>query len=763
MKNLTIYWKMMLSSWSLLVLLILLGCAPKSKVNTTETEDSIVINTENYTVEIQKEGFRYKFIRQNGKIIADAHSISGIQLGESDSSVSEVHSTELINQSEDTISFLITTKGGIEADVTLNFLQHAVKMQVQPKEEGNYNINVRTGGVYPAFGLGDHAAFGSSGVRGSDEVTGIELDPMSEEQGTHRMISNFVIFPKQGFAEVNIEATDKIVRLTREENVQGSMNVKSMPAIYYFMGTPKQIYQSFLDARNKEGFPVYKPKYEWFGVGWEAWGALAWNTSKETVTKNINEYFDHGYPLKWMVIGSGFWPRGQDEMDKHGTPYQDKVVSEDAKKLLATTSFGMWDKHLYPNPKEMIDSFHELGLKVIIGLRNGFIPGGPFTDEGLEQNYFMENKSGQPKLFRVGFPRSEVYLLDAENPKAVDWYAQLFQKWGVDGYKEDLFGYPKTISDDFVNPINEALMDKGVYVMGRNNYLGSAVDIHRFEDFNYNQSQDRGPINGLAYAYSGFPYVYPDVVGGTGITTGRFGDEPITKLKVYLMRYAQYAALNPSMSYGYSPWNFDDQVDEVALQAAQLHNRLQPYIYSNAIKTYQAGFPYTMTPLPLAYPDDPNVYGLADTTRRSYQWMIGESLLATPLYGDDYATASSRDVYLPKGTWIEYDSGMMHQGPATLEDYLLPVGKTPLFVGGCGIVVEEIDGKLMCRVYPLADKAEMLFYAKDGETQSRISVKNPNWEAPSVTDLNSGKRVQGSWNRHAYEFLLTPGNDYMVK
>src|SRR5699024_1842454 len=291
--------------------------------------------------------------------------------------------------------------------------------------------------------------------------------------------------------------------------------------------------------------------------------------------------------------------------------------------------------------------------------------------EGLEQGYFMKDEWGEPKLLSVGFPEPNVYLLDEENPKAVEWYVQLYQKWadyGVDGYKEDLFGYPQTLPDDFVNPINEALMDKGVYVMGRNNYLGSPVDIHRYNDFNYNQPQDRGPINGLAYAYSGFPYVYPDIVGGTGLATGRFGNEPKNKMETYLMRSAQYAALNPSMSFGYGPWNFGDKAVEVTIQAARLHDRLQPYIYDAAIDTYESGFPYTLTPLPLAYPDDSNVYGLADTTRRSYQWLIGESLLATPLYGGDYATANSRDVYLPEGTWMEYDSGKMYEGPTTLEN-----------------------------------------------------------------------------------------------
>ncbi len=194
-----------------------------------------------------------------------------------------------------------------------------------------------------------------------------------------------------------------------------------------------------------------------------------------------------------------------------------------------------------------------------------------------------------------------------------------------------------------------------------------------------------------------------------------------------------------------------------------LHDRLQPYTYSYAIKAYETGFPYPMTPLPLAYPDDPGVYGLADTTRRSYQWLIGESLLATPLYGDDYTTATSRDVYLPEGTWVEYDNGEIHQGPTTLNDYPIPIGKTPLFVGGSGIVVEKINGELKGRLYPVTSNADMVFYDKDGENRSTISIANPDWENPAVVNQSTGERLSGSWSRHAYEFMFTPGNNYRVE
>ena len=739
-------------------------CSQPGDFRLKDTDLRMEIRTEYYILDIEKAGFRYSFLHPDGTMIAPAHTESGLLIGHADSDYFGVESTELIEKEESFIRLKVRTTEGIPAVVTLWPEQHSVKMEVRPDQEGKYTFIARTGAVGLTYGMGDHAAYGpgSSDLVLKDFVR----DPLVINNSADRMVSNFFICPQQGFAGVNMEPNTKLIRITDMENAQGSKGVRGMSAMYYFIGTPKEIYQSYLEKRNLEGYTVYKPKPAWFGVGWEAFGALAWMTNQKTVTENVDQYLDAGYPLRWMVVGSGFWPRGPGEFDEHGTPYGSGTASEDAKKLQATTSFGMWDENLYPDPRGMIDHFHDRGLIFTIGLRIGFIPGGPFTGEGLEKGYFIKDDQGKAKLFSVGYPRVPIHLLDTKNADAVTWYVLLCDKWaafGVDGYKEDLFGWPKDLPDDLIDPVNRALMDKGVYIMGRNNYLGSPADIHRFQDFNYNQIQDRGPINGLAYAFSGFPYVYPDIIGGTGLATGRFGEESRDRLRTYLIRYAQYAALNPSMAFGYGPWNFDEETNALCLRAARLHDRLVPHIYSNAIKAYHTGFPYTMIPLPLAYPDDPNVYGLADTLRRSYEWLIGESLLAAPLYGDDYASAFSRDIYLPQGKWMDYDDGKIYEGGQTLENFPIPIDKVPLFVGGTGIVVEKESNVLKARIYPVTQSASTVFYGQDGELKSTIEILNPDWEDLKIIDLTTDSKIAWEKKRFAFQFNLIEGHDYRIK
>jgi len=705
----------------------------------------ITIATPNYRLEIQKKGFRYRFVRPDGQPIAPAHASSGLEFAGAAAT-----DTALRSQGQQDLVLDVTNDQGAQATVQIEPAGHAVRLAITAPTAGR--VIARTAGLSPAFGLGDHAGLRHS----TTEISNYTNDHFQAQEppGDKRLISDFLVFPRQGIAMVNMEKGLKVIRVTPDETTQGTVSTLTLPALYYFVGTPTEIYAAYLEARNREGYPVYRPKYEFFGVGWEAFGALGWKTNEKTVTENVERYLGLGYPLAWMVVGSGFWPN--EDLD-----------------LCATTSFGLWDKTRYPDPRRFIDHFRSRGLKFFLGLRISFIKDGPYSAEGVAKGYFL-TENGTAKAYKLGFPRRPAYLLDGSKPEAVKWYVGLCQKWrdwGVDGFKEDLFGYRSVnMREGNIDAVNRALMDQGVFIMGRNGYLGSAMDTHRINDFNFNEDQDRGPINGLAFAYSGFPYVYPDITGGT------FGEgrklPPLTdpRLQNYMMRVAQFDSVHPSMAMGMGPWNFGSkQVEAVMLGAAQLHARLHPYIYSAAIDAYETGFPWTMAPLPLVYPNDPQVYGRENSTVRGYEWLLGPSLLACPLYGNDYATATTRDVYLPAGNWMDYDTGEVHTGPKLLPQFPLPPGKTPLFVGGKGVLVlRDLKGKsLQAKVYPVAAPgSDFRFTHADGKTRSRIVIEATNWEQRSlaVTDTGNSAPVAFEFEPQTREvsFVIQPDHDYRV-
>lgn len=706
-----------------IITLLTLSCA---------AQDVLTVSTPNYRLAIIPKGFRYSFARSDGTVIVPAHASSGLEFAGGPV-------VETVARKDGT--FEVTNDKGEKATVTIEAAEHHVRFSVKAGAAGK--IVARTGGLSPAYGLADHAAF----ARTTTDVTGYadEKFHAQEPPGHKRMVSNFVVFPRQGLATVNMETGVKVVRVTADETAQGVVDAKQMPALYYFIGTTEQIYAAFLKARNREGYPVYKPKYDFFSVGWEAFGALGWKTNEKTVTENVERYLELGYPLKWMVVGSGFWPNENSNM-------------------CATTSFGLWDKVRYPDPKRFVSHFKSKGLKFFLGLRISFIKDGPYSAEGVAKGYFLK-ENGQAKAYKIAFPKLPAYLLDGSNPDAVKWYLGLCQKWmdvGVDGFKEDLFGYGVVkMREGNIDAVNRALMDKGVFIMGRNNYLGSACDTHRIEDFNFDQNQDRGPINCLAFSYSGFPYAYPDILGGTFGEGRKMPALNSERMQKYMMRVAQFDSVCPSMAVGMGPWNFGSaEVEKVMLGAAQLHDRLLPYIYSAALDAYETGFPWTMAPLPLVFPDDPKVYDRENTTVRGYEWMFGPSLLACPLYGDDYATAATRDVYLPAGKWMDYDTGKVYQGPTLLKDFALPPSKTPLFVGGKGVVVEN---GLKAVVYPIATGAYQFTHRDSARTT--ITTAYTAWDNVTVTDITANQPVK--FDREpktgAIRFAITSGHNYEIK
>lgn len=691
-------------------------------------------------------GFRYSF-SVSGKPIVSADAHAGLTLNGRAVSIdpgSTCASSPCV--------LAASNQDGQKLKITITLEQHHAILEVIPARSGA-EVRFMSAGATPAYGLADHAIeqkrFSTLPSKRFDtDVTGFADDAFASGQGLTRLVSNFLIYPKQHFAEVLIDPFAKIVHTSREQIVQGVVHAQARVALHYFFGTPHEIYAAYLKARNDSGYKVMVPKYEAFGVGWEAFGALGWDTNQQTVRSSVDRYLQEGYPLRWIVIGSGFWP-APPEMHE-------------------TTSFGLWDKAKYPDPRGLLQHFHDEKLKNLLGLRITFITSGPFSKEGAEKGYFFA-RNGSPQAFTGGWPKLPYYVLDAHNPTALAWYMNLVKRWqdfGVDGFKEDYYGYEgHSIRDDKVDPVNDSLMEEGQYVIERNGYLSSNGDLHRINDFNYDQPQDRGPVNALALAYSGFPLVYPDIVGGT-FGENHFKTTRTARMETYMMRNARWASLHSSMGMGEPPWTFSPAVQRVMLDSARLHARIAPYLFSQARKFAADGFPWTMTPLPLAFPDDAHVYGRENEEIRGYEWLIGDALLATPLYGDDYATAGTRDIYLPAGQWMDFDSGKIYPGDRLLKGFPLPPEKTPLFVGGSGVVLEDLGDGPQVVIYPVAFTGDVTLTLPESEKPFHVRLQGLapglSWSGIRVTDVTRNEQVAVQSAGKGFAFRPIPDHNYRV-
>lgn len=223
--------------------------------------------------------------------------------------------------------------------------------------------------------------------------------------------------------------------------------------------------------------------------------------------------------------------------------------------------------------------------------------------------------------------------------------------------------------------------------------------------------------------------------------------------------------MNPVLAFGKGPWelgraDYAANVKDLALW----HDALHPYIYDTVLDSHRSGFPYAMTPLPIAYPDDTTTYALANDDTRQYEWMLGESLLATPVFGADFDTAQARDVYLPEGRWIDYDTGAVFDGPRTLEDYAIGTDRVPAFVGGKGVLVLREGDAMVAEVYPVARTSQ--YEWTDGERDSQIANANTGWDPRrlKVVDSTTDRPVAFEVDEvtGAFRFDFVPGHDYVL-
>ena len=225
------------------------------------------------------------------------------------------------------------------------------------------------------------------------------------------------------------------------------------------------------------------------------------------------------------------------------------------------------------------------------------------------------------------------------------------------------------------------------------------------------------------------------------------------------------AAVMPVMSLGYGPWNMNNQTYEnIVKKAVDRHDQLVPYIYSEVVKGYETGFPYAMTPLPLAFPDDKATYHLGDTINRQYSWMIGESLLAAPLFGNDYAESQSRDLYLPEGNWLDWETAEVLEGGRTYPEYAFPDDKLPLFVGGKDCVILRKNGQLYAYYYPLNFSGEPYeFTFPDGLSKTTILLPAAKGKTFSLL-INQKEAAELGWDdeHQAYFFPLEMQQNYRI-
>jgi len=401
---------------------------------------------------------------------------------------------------------------------------------------------------------------------------------------------------------------------------------------------------------------------------------------------------------------------------------------------------GIWAGPELNWPDDGWGSFSDVGdlVKKLHGMNCHAIfwenPGIPANclekyEDGLAGGYFiMEGDSVWNGRF--GFGMEPGALIDFCNPEARKWWAGLhnflidIDSEGMAGdHGEEVFGqmyspYSKMSGDELHN-LYSMLYDMATWeaykarnpnkrcvVWGRSLWAGTQrYPMQGTQDSHSEGKNIEGEIMGcINFGLSGVPFrIYTDNVTR----------EILDSKKTWpLVRLSQYLSLTVAGERTELWWTDSNKIaDDNYRFYAKLRYRLIPYIYSYARETTKTGLPLVRA-MVLEYQDDPKTYSAYG------QYLLGKELLIAPLWSD---TTFSREIYLPKGRWIDFWDDTKYEGGRTIV-YNAPIDKAPILVKAGAIIPMAPDGQLYLdqkkgpmtvRIYP-EGKTYFRLYEDDG-------------------------------------------------
>ncbi len=174
-------------------------------------------------------------------------------------------------------------------------------------------------------------------------------------------------------------------------------------------------------------------------------------------------------------------------------------------------------------------------------------------------------------------------------------------------------------------------------------------------------------------------------------------------------------------------WAYPVEYSDVMRQAFLLRSALVPYIYTASRETYDTGVPF-LRPLYWDSPEAVEAYAVKD------EYLFGDDMVVAPVVGpiDRQTGLATRTVWLPAGTWTEWCSGRVFEGPATIERRFA-LDEIPVYVKG-GAIVPMQHPVERTGAHPTADPLVLeIFPPATGTTKIYGEKRGP--AEPDVTDV----------------------------
>ncbi len=410
--------------------------------------------------------------------------------------------------------------------------------------------------------------------------------------------------------------------------------------IFIFLGDPKDILNEYTNLTGKAPMP---PLWS-FGF----WMSRITYFSEAEGREVVNKLRDNKIPADVLHFDTGWF-----ETDWRCDYQFSKTRFKDAAKMMA--------------------DFRNVGIHTSLWQLPYFVPKNTLFPEIIEKGLYVKDRKGN-------LPYEDA-VLDLSNPSAVRWYQDkiagllhqgvsvikvdfgeaappdgLYYSGRTGFYEHNLYPlrYNKAVAD-----ITKKVNGENI-IWARSAWAGSQrYPVHWGGDpANTNTAMAATLRGGLSIGLSGFSFWAHDIGGFVN-----------KKPEDIYRRWTPFGMLTShTRSHGApptEPWEYGEDFLNAFRLADNMRYELMPYIYSQAKDCSERGLPMVRA-LFIEYPNDPGSW-LIDN-----EYLFGSDMLVAPLFED----ASARDVYLPPGMWIDYQTGKVYQGGW----HNIVAGKIPIVV-----------------------------------------------------------------------------------
>jgi alpha-glucosidase (family GH31 glycosyl hydrolase) len=466
---------------------------------------------------------------------------------------------------------------------------------------------------------------------------------------------------------------------------------------WYFFGYGHE-YKKALGDFVKVGGRIPLPPRFAFGTWWSRY----WDYSDQEIEEIIHGFRQNSTPLDVFVIDMG-WHISLEQLKARG--YGDKHDQDQSGHYLGWSGYT-WNNVLFPYPGDFLDRLHADHLKTSLNLHpaSGIQP--------WEASY-----PAMAKAMGIDPATKQYVAYDITNKKFAENYFNLvlhplekqgIDFWWLDWQQEQNTTMPNVKPTWWINYVHftdQEREGKRPLLFHRWGGLGN----HRYQ---IGFSGDTVSVwDSLAFqpwftstaANVGYAYWSHDIGGHM---PGAVEPELFT-------RWVEFGAFSPILRTHTTKnpeserriWAYPEPFSSILRSTFQLRYKLQPYIYTEARRSYDTGVAF-LRPLYYDWPESDEAY------QSKNEYLFGDQMLVDPVVtpSDKQSGLATENVWLPKGEWIEWPSGKHFTGPTSV-DRSFSIDQIPVYVKEGAIVPmqpemsytgEKHVDPLIVNVWPLA-------------------------------------------------------------